>query len=570
MNKHLTIIAKIKAFALAHKIVTAVVAIAVIGGGYAVWRNASAGSSATKYILATAAKGTLISSVSGSGQVAAENQVTVASAVSGTVDRVYVSSGDAVRSGQALASIDAADAERAVANAELSLENARVAYDKAVKEAGDQAATSSASDLAKAYQSGYNAIVSTAIDLPAIFAGLSDIYYTSTHSPYFGDVNISTQVGSAAADYKSQAGAAFDAAKREYDANFLRYKNISESSSPVEIVSLLDETNIVLKKLLGALSGTYSTLDYIQNRLSPVPSQLVADKSSVSSSVSKVNNDSTSISNALNAIDNAKTSGTTADLAMKSAELSVNQAVAALADAEKALADHTVKAPFDGLVAKVIAKEGDTASNNTQIAIMVTREQIVNISLNEIDAARVAKGEKVTLTFDAIDGLTLAGHVTNVDLVGTVSQGVVSYTVEIAFDDIDPRVKPGMTVNADIIASVKQDALLVPSSAVKSQGGASYVQVLGQKYDEATASAGVTSAVAPVNVAVQVGASNDSEVEIVSGLREGDQVVARTVAGGGAKASTAPSLLSGIGGNRAGAAGGAARTGGNAVFRVGQ
>lgn len=532
----------IRSYLFAHKALSAVALVAVAGSGYAVWSHAQSGSAAPKYVLAQAARGTLITSISGSGQVAAENQVSVTSAVSGTVISVPAANGDRVVEGQTLAAIDSADAARAVSNAELALENAKVSYEKAKKQAADQAPASQASDIAKAYQNGYNAIVATSIDLPTIFSGMSDIYYSASHSPYFSDLSIAAQAGSSAAEYKLQAGAAFDAAKAEYDANFTRYKNISGESSAEETVSLLNETNVILKKLLSALSGTYSTLDFIQNRLGSAPRELAADKASVTSYVSKVNADAASVTNALSAIDDAKTSGTTADLGMKSAELAVNQAAAALSDAQKALADHRIRAPFDGIVAKVSAKVGDKAGNGTAIATVVTDRQVVNISLNEVDAAKVKKGDKATLTFDAIDGLTLAGHVSDVDIVGTVSQGVVSYSVEIAFDDVDPRVKPGMTVNAGIIAQAKQDVLLVPASAIKTASGSRYVQKLGADGS-------------PVNVPVEVGDSNDTSVEVVSGLSEGDQVIARTVSVAAAKAAAAPSILNSLGGTRATSAG---------------
>ena len=553
MKSFMNFLGKVKKYAFAHKIISTIVVVGVVWGGYATYNHVSGSSTVTKYTLSTVSKGTLITSVSGSGQVAAENQVNITSTVSGTVNSVSVIAGDEVTEGQVIATIENSDAIRAVNNAELSLENAKVAYDKAVKEANAQVASSTTSDVAKAYQSGYNAIVATSIDLPVIFATMNNIYYTASHSPYFSETNIAINADSTAVQYRLQAGAILDEAKKEYDANFLRYKNISINSSQAEIVSLLNETNTILQKVLSALSGTYSTIDYIQGRLSTVPSELTSDKSSITSYVSKVNSDSTSITNALTSIDDSKTSETTADLGMKSAELAVKQAEATLSDAQKALSDHNIKAPFTGVIAKVSAKQNDTASNGTNIATIVTKQQIVNISLNEIDAAKVSKGEKVTLTFDAIDGLTLAGHVTNVDLVGTVSQGVVTYTVEIAFDDIDSRVKPGMTVNANIITSAKQDVLIVPSSAVKTSNGTSYVQVLDQKYDSATASQGVVSSTAPTNLVVTVGSSNDTSVEIVSGLSEGDQVISRTTTGtaSSAKTSTTPSLLSGLtGGNR--------------------
>ncbi|HVU06697.1 MAG TPA: efflux RND transporter periplasmic adaptor subunit [Candidatus Paceibacterota bacterium] len=552
---------KIKTWIIAHKIMAGVAAVAVVAVSYGVYRHASPASAATKYVLANVEKGTLISSVSGSGQVAAQNQVTVTSNASGDITSVLVQDGDQVVAGQTLATIEAADASRAVDNAELALENARVAYDKAVKESENQSASSTVSDVAKAYQAGYNAIVATSIDLPAIFSGLNDLYYTPSHSPYFSDIKLANEVDAAAVTYKEQAGSAFDEARNEYQANFLRYKNISETSSEEEIVALLDETDVILKKLLGSLSGTYSTLDYVEGKLSAVPSVLTSDKSAVSSYVNKVNSDSSSITNALSAIDNAKTAGTSASLSMKSAELSVRQAESSLSDAQIALADHRVKAPFSGLVAKVIAKNGDKANNGSQIATLVTKEQMVNISLNEIDAAKIAKGDKATLTFDAIEDLTLAGHVSNVDLVGSVSQGVVSYSVQIAFDSVDDRVKPGMTVNASIVTDAKQDVLLVPSGAVKTVGGVSYVQILPTTYDAAEGAQGIIPDEAPTNIPVTIGSSNDSEVEIASGLAEGEQIVARTVTSSGATRSTTPTILNSIGGSRAGGNAGAAAGG---------
>jgi HlyD family secretion protein len=78
------------------------------------------------------------------------------------------------------------------------------------------------------------------------------------------------------------------------------------------------------------------------------------------------------------------------------------------------------------------------------------------------------------------------------------------------------------------------------------------VQVLDQKYTDTEAAAGVIPTATPTNTAITVGISNDTSVEIVSGLNEGDQVVSRSVTST-TKTSTTPSLLSGIGGNRTGA-----------------
>ena len=102
------------------------------------------------------------------------------------------------------------------------------------------------------------------------------------------------------------------------------------------------------------------------------------------------------------------------------------------------------------------------------------------------------------------------------DDAGTVSQGVVSYTVTIIPDVANDSVKGGMTVTADIITSVTSDALVVPSTAVKSDSsGGNYVQILTNG--------------SPVSQTVVVGMSNDSYTQITSGLTEGQKVVTATV-----------------------------------------
>ena len=169
-------------------------------------------------------------------------------------------------------------------------------------------------------------------------------------------------------------------------------------------------------------------------------------------------------------------------------------------------------------------------------------------------------GDKAILTFDAVDGLSIAGQVTEIDTIGTVSQGVVSYNVKITFATQDSRIKPGMSVSANVITETKQNVLTVPNSAVKTKSGNYYVLVLGQKEDLTSSSAnqGFVSAVAPLQKTVQIGVADDTNTEIISGLSEGDQVVVRTISG--TTAAAAASSTSGAGRTTSGATSGANRS----------
>ena len=129
--------------------------------------------------------------------------------------------------------------------------------------------------------------------------------------------------------------------------------------------------------------------------------------------------------------------------------------------------------------------------------------------------------------------------------IGTVSSGVVNYNVKISFDTSDERIKPGMTVSADITTETKENVLLVPGGAVKTLNNESFVQVFNPEIYLASGSQGIASGRTPEQKKVVVGASDDTNVEILSGLQEGEQIVTRTISG----ATTTPNASGGGLGN---------------------
>jgi multidrug efflux pump subunit AcrA (membrane-fusion protein) len=117
-----------------------------------------------------------------------------------------------------------------------------------------------------------------------------------------------------------------------------------------------------------------------------------------------------------------------------------------------------------------------------------------------------------------------------------------------------------MTANAAIQTATKQDVLVVPSSAVKTQNGVSYVQVFDPPLQQTGGTQGVASAIAPRQIEVEIGIADDTNVEIVSGLEKGQQVVTRTISG----TTTNAPAVTGNATNRGG--GGLGGTGGGGVF----
>jgi HlyD family secretion protein len=562
---------KLKNYIIAHKVITGIALVVILFGGYKIIARMRDTSGETKYVLGTVQKGTISSTVSASGQVSASNEIDLKAKSSGDIVSVKVNAGDEISEGALIASIDSTDAR-------IALRNAQISYEKLIKPADDatligaQSAVVDAQNAqAKNYADAFTDVSATFQDFPSVLDGLNDLLYGNTG--YLNDQNVSA-LGTTADAYKTAAGTEYDKAKREEIALNDLYKSVNSSSSQASIQNLATQTLTTVKDLLTALKDSESAVNYVRTLQSSSSNQAsVREASSVGSTAltnvgiwtSEMTAHASALTSDLTAIQSAPST-----LAARQSSLSITQRGADPLDVEsaelnleqkqQAYNDSFITAPFNGTVAKVDVKPGDTVSSGASIATFVTKDRIAVISLNEVDVAKVKTGDKAMLTFDAVDGLEISGVLSDVDQVGTVAQGVVSYSAKVTFDTEDPRILPGMSVSVSIITASKPDVLTVPTSAVKTSNGTSYVLVFDTPLADTGTSAGVISAVPPRQQEVEVGLSDDTSTEIISGLTEGQQIVTRTILPSSSTATAAaPSLLGG--GSRAGASGGAARIG---------
>jgi len=194
------------------------------------------------------------------------------------------------------------------------------------------------------------------------------------------------------------------------------------------------------------------------------------------------------------------------------AQARVISAQANLEGAQAALEAATMVAPFDGTIISVGAEKGDLVSSN---AIVVTLADLTNLRVlaivDETDISNVEIGQEVEATFDAFPGLSFLGQVLEVPLQGTLSQNVLTYEVPVSLEGAEGvALKTGMTANLNIVVGRRENALLVPAMAVQQSEEGPVVMV--QDTPQGTA----------VATPVQVGLSDGTYVEIVSGLIEGD------------------------------------------------
>jgi membrane fusion protein, macrolide-specific efflux system len=229
---------------------------------------------------------------------------------------------------------------------------------------------------------------------------------------------------------------------------------------------------------------------------------------------------------------------TTATLAVEAAETAVKAAEITLQDAEDNAAARTVTAGMDGVITTLSIENGDSLTGGTANAsapVVITDPNVyqATVTIAESDISSVEVGQKATLSFDSLTDVTLTGSVTRVDTVGTNSSGVVSYSAVITPDVMNPAVKSGMTVTASIITETAANVLAVPSTAVKTSNGGSYVQILQN---------GV-----PSNVTVETGLSSDSYVEISSGLTDGQEIIVSSTTASASKSGSTTTTVRGQG-----------------------
>ena len=586
-----------KAFVQVHKVWSAVIALLVILFGWWAWGHFTAAGAQTRYVLGSVQMGTVISSVSASGQVTANQDLDLKPKVSGQITYVGVTPGSRVDAGTLIASIDATDAARAVRDAQANLDSANLALQKIQEPATtltltqqQNAIAQAKEDLVAQYQSSFNDITATFLDLPDVISGIQDTDLGNEASASQWNIdyykNQTQQYNANAGTYRDAAYNDYQAARASYDKTFADFQAVSSTPDQATIEKLLVEVHDTVGTIATAVKSANSLIQLYsdavtQNGGTPktiATTQITNLNSYLNKSQShltallndtgSITSDKASIVEKQQTLDQTNAGANTIDL--QSAQLSVTQRENALSDAQAALADYYIRAPFAGTIASVPVHKYDQASSGTTLATLITTSQFADLSLNEVDASKISLGQKATLTFDAIPDLTLTGTVAEINPVGTVTQGVVSYDVKIGFDAQDARIKSGMTVTATIQTAVHPNVLVVPQSAVKTQGGTSYVQVFEPALASSTlanmgtspTSQGITTTEAPTNVPVEVGISDTSNIEITSGLTEGEQIIVRTITGSTAAPTTssAPSLLGG---------GGARASGGGAGFRVG-
>jgi HlyD family secretion protein len=208
---------------------------------------------------------------------------------------------------------------------------------------------------------------------------------------------------------------------------------------------------------------------------------------------------------------------------LKQARAQVLQSKASLNQYEEQLGYTTIVAPMDGVILSRDVETGDAVSSilvlgSTATLIMTEgdiNEVYVQGKVDEADIAHVYMGQPARIKVESFRDRVFNGKVTKIAPLGVEKDNVTTFEVRVSIDNPGGELKANMTANAEILLDEHKGVLTVPENAViyDGQKNAS-VEVPDKKQKEGKR-----------KVSVKVGLSNGSVTEILSGLKEGEQVV---------------------------------------------
>ena len=443
-------------------IVIGIVVLAVIAVFFINKRNSN--TATTQYQTSIAEKGTLTATIGATGTVRSNQTAVLTWQTTGTIGTVNVMPGDQIKAGDVLATLEKTSLPQNVILAQADLVTAQQNLDN-LKNSHTNTAQAQL-NLVNA-QKTYDNAKSTLDNLLAAHKG-----------------------GSAPDVQNAQAQVV------------LAQQRLTGAQTYFDYVKNLATDDPNYAQGYTALYSAQQALKTAQNTLNYY--LLVPSGRDIAEAQAKTDLAKAQLDDAQREWDRLKNGPSASDLSAAQARVDATQAALNMAQ---------VLTPFAGTVTEVNGMVGDQVSSGTKaFRIDDLSHMQVDVQVSEVDINSVQVDQPVTLTFDAISGKTYTGKVVEVAQAGDSVQGAVNFTVTVELTNTDTSVKPGMTAAVTVTVKQVNNVLLVPNRAVRLVNNQRVVYVLrnGQ----------------PVEVTVNLGASSDTQSEVVSSnLKAGDLII---------------------------------------------
>ncbi len=434
-----------------------------------------------------AEKGDISEVVSVTGRVEAVKSVDLAFEKIGKINAVKADVGNYVNAGDLLVSLDTSELESQLAKANADLETQKADLDKARIDLNNDY-----SKVVNILNDGYTKADDAVRNQPdAMFIN------AETDNP---QLTFTSNDGQAATDARNGRLAS--------RTNLLNWKSEIDNLDSTSQPALYDS----LSKSQDHLSVFRNFLIRLMDTLNRANSLTVATigtyKTSIITARGEIDTAASNITNQIQAINAQKA-------VVASDEASIESYKANIQNIKAQIGEMFLYAPISGIVSRQDAKTGEIAAANTDLVSIISAGQFkIESDVPETDIAKIKVGSSANITLDAYGGgVVFKATVAKIDPAAVIIEGVSTYKTTLYFTEADGRVKPGLTGNVDILSAKHSDAIIIPARLVAAQSDGKYVLVLKN--------GGQTE-----KVKIQTGLRDQNgNVEIVSGLKEGDKVV---------------------------------------------
>jgi multidrug efflux pump subunit AcrA (membrane-fusion protein) len=518
------------------KIVAAVVAVAVIAVGAMLYIRAQ-NAKILAVTLTNVTKGELMKSVTITGDIKTSTDNVISLSPAAKVVSVNASSGQSVKKGDILAVLDTADyqsqlkqaqinlsaakstlaymtgasskadrtsTQNAVSQAEIALENAESNYDAAERnlesiQQVDENAISQAEIALDNAEANYRAAKKNLDNLEGQLRDANNAVtnaqnaYNIANANYIANPNASTlQALNDATAALTAAQTAQAAAQAAYDSGIVAARQAVTNAE-------------------NAVRSAEITLDNAQAK---ADSDYSAAEKAVSDAENAVRSAEIALSNARNTAsftassDSEKIANQKAQISLLSAQIdSLNSKVE----------QGNLRANIDGTVTKIDAVAGQYPSTGDQIVVSGTAQYVVELQASQYDSVNIKLGQKASITVHGVnkqyEGTVIEmGQLAEKSLTSTDTDPKVN--IKISITNPDANVVVGYQADADIILNEKKDALQVSFEAIQTEAGT------GKKYVYVVDSGNIVR-----KTYVETGIETDYNVEVLSGLTEGQKCI---------------------------------------------
>jgi RND family efflux transporter MFP subunit len=490
------------------------------------------------YEFGVATRGKVEQVVSVTGRVRPAESVELAFETSGRVARAYVDVGDKVAAGQALVALDNRDPAAQLAEARASAAAQRAKLDELKRGTRPEELTVYEVKVANAEASLTDARRNMEDKLRDAYTKSDDAVRNRVDQFMSSPRSASPQLTFVVPD--SQLKSDIEWGRFGVEAKLTAWeKSLATLNIPPpdlkgaqglagddlnifndEAVKDLTTIKDFLDKVALAVNSLTTNATLTQTKIDGWRADIATARTNVNTAVSNLSTAAEKFKTAESALMLAKQelvlarSGSTPET-IRAQEAALAQAEASVLSAEAKLSKTVLYSPISGTVTQKNFKVGEMiAANATAMAVISAASFEVEVNVPEADIAKVSLGDAADITLDAYgSNAVFRAKVVKIDPAETMVEGVATYKTTLQFADSDARIKSGMTANIDVLTERRENVILLPRRAVIARDGERYVRELETNGNvrEVTVKAGLYG--------------SDGNVEILSGVNEGDKVI---------------------------------------------